>query len=242
MFHTVQGRYGQNAGRHAVVQPAHPPARSFQPRRRRLSPTRDAAYRAAREQWVLATTGDPLDLGGLFAGLPVVLDIGFGGGEGVVQMASARPHEAIIGCEVHTPGVAHVLEAITANGWRHVRVVEDDVLDFLPRLSAASLAGIRLWFPDPWPKKKQQHRRLFRPSVVTRLVDLLAPGGTFHVATDIEDYARQVTDVAAGEPRLQGGVVPRPEWRPLTRYEQRGLAAGRTPVDLVFTHVGESAQ
>ena len=242
MFHTVQGRYGQNAGRHAVVQPAHPPARSFQPRRRKLSPARDAAYRSAREQWVLAANGDPLDLGALFGGLPVVLDIGFGGGEGVVQLAGDRPGEAIIGAEVHTPGVAHVLEAITTHGWRHVRVVEDDVLDFLPRLQPQSLAGVRLWFPDPWPKKKQQHRRLFRPDVVTRLVDLLAPGGTVHVATDIDDYARQVLEVAAAEPRLQGGVVARPQWRPLTRFEQRGLAAGRTPVDLLFTRVGESVQ
>ncbi|HNJ97148.1 MAG TPA: tRNA (guanosine(46)-N7)-methyltransferase TrmB [Ilumatobacteraceae bacterium] len=224
------------------MQPAHPHARSFQPRRRKLSPTRDAAYRATRERWVLATTGELLDLQGLFDGLPVVLDIGFGGGEGVVQMAAARPHEAILGCEVHTPGVALVLEAVTANDWRHVRVVEDDVLDFLPRLPAASLAGIRLWFPDPWPKKKQQHRRLFRPDVVNRLVNLLVPGATFHVATDIDDYARQVLEVAAAEPRLQGGVVPRPDWRPLTRYEQRGLAAGRTPVDLMFTRVGESQQ
>lgn len=183
-----------------------------------------------------------LSWGELFPEREVVLDIGFGGGEAVVELASARPHEAIVGVEVHTPGVAHVLEAVAANGWEHVRVVEGDVLEFLPRIEWGSLAGVRLWFPDPWPKKKQQHRRLFRPDVVTRLVDLLAPGGTVHVATDIDDYARQVLEVAAAEPRLQGGVVARPQWRPLTRFEQRGLAAGRTSVDLLFTRVGESVQ
>lgn len=176
-----------------------------------------------------------LSWGELFPEREVVLDIGFGGGEAVVELASARPHEAIVGVEVHTPGVAHVLEAVAANGWEHVRVVEGDVLEFLPRIEWGSLAGVRLWFPDPWPKNKQRHRRLFRPDVVSALVDRLRDGGTLHVATDIADYARQVVDVAAAQPLLEGGAVPRPEWRPVTRFERRGLAAGRTPTDLVYT-------
>ncbi|MEI7548556.1 MAG: hypothetical protein WCK21_10945, partial [Actinomycetota bacterium] len=112
--------------------------------------------------------------------------------------------------------------------------VEGDVLEFLPRIPLESLAAVRVFFPDPWPKNKQRHRRLFRPDVVTALVDRLQVGGTLHIATDIEDYARQVIEVAAGDGRLLGGVVPRPEWRPVTRYERRGLAAGRTPHDLIY--------
>ena len=217
--------------------PGRPPARSFRPRRRGLSAERDAAYRRNAAQWTLAVEGPVLSWAEVFAGLDVevVLDIGFGGGEGVVELAAARPGEAIIGVEVHTPGIAHVLETVAANGWPHVRVVEGDVLEFLPRIAPGALAGVRLWFPDPWPKNKQRHRRLFRPDVVAALVERVREGGTVHVATDIADYARQVVEVAAGEPHLSGGVVPRPEWRPLTRYERRGLAAGRTATDLVYT-------
>jgi len=185
----------------------------------------------------VAVEGPVLSWTELFPSLDVVLDIGFGGGEAVVELAAARPHEAIIGVEVHTPGVAHVLEAVATNSWQHVRVVEGDVIEFLPRLACGSLAGVRLWFPDPWLKNKQRHRRLFRHDVVTALVDRVRIGGTVHVATDITEYARQVIEVAAAEPRLKGGVVPRPDWRPLTRFERRGLAAGRTPTDLVYTRV-----
>jgi len=167
----------------------------------------------------------------------VVLDIGFGGGEGLVELAAVRPHECVIGVEVHTPGVAHVLDAIDSGGWQHVRVVEDDVLDLLPRFAPSSLAGIRIWFPDPWLKRKQQHRRIVRPDVVAMLTDRLRVGGTLHVATDIVEYATNTERVVAGEPRLEGGVVPRPDWRPVTRFERRGHAEGRTATDLVYVRV-----
>jgi len=176
-----------------------------------------------------------LDLPGMFSGCEgVVLDIGFGGGEGLIEMAAAQPHLGILGVEIHTPGVAKVVEAITANGWEHVRLSTLDALDLLPRIGAESLAGVRIWFPDPWLKQRQRHRRLVRPDVVTALVDRLAPGGFVHVATDIADYADQAERVLAADGRLSGGRIPRPEWRPLTRFEARGLAAGRDPVDLLF--------
>jgi tRNA (guanine-N7-)-methyltransferase len=182
--------------------------------------------------------GDVLDLGDVFgAGRPVVLDIGFGGGEGLVEMATARPDECVIGVEVHTPGVARVVDAIEAGGWTHVRVVEGDVLDFLPRLAPASLEGVRIWFPDPWPKQRQQHRRLVRADVVPFLVDRLRVGGTLHVASDIADYIRHTERVVTAESRLRGGRVDRPAWRPLTRFEQRGLREGRTATDLVYERI-----
>jgi tRNA (guanine-N7-)-methyltransferase len=216
-----------------------PPARSFRPRRRGLSAERAEAFARDAPQWRLDVEGPLLDLAAVF-GVPspaVVLDIGFGGGEGLIDMAAARPDECVIGVEVHTPGVAKVIDAVTEHGWSHVRVVEGDVLDFLPRLGVGSLAGVRIWFPDPWLKRKQQHRRLVRPDVVRALTDRLAIGGTLHVATDIAEYARHTERTVAEEPRLRGGVEPRPEWRPLTRFEARGIREGRTATDLVYGRI-----
>ena len=216
--------------------PPHAGARSFRPRRRGMAPARTAAFERDAPAWTVEEGGPPLDLAALFPGCDgVVLDIGFGGGEGLIAMAAAQPGQGILGVEVHTPGVARVVEAIVTEGWRHVRVSTADVLDLLPRVPPGSLAGVRIWFPDPWLKQRQRHRRLVRPDVVTRLVDRLRPGGFVHVAIDIADYASEAEGVLAGEGRLAGGVIPRPEWRPLTRFEQRGLEAGRTPVDLWFT-------
>jgi len=239
------------------VTTVHPPTRSFQPRRRALPPKRADRYQVLMARWSLTVDGEMLRFDELFAAMSptasdmagnaasnkagtapdVVLDIGFGGGEGLVDLAAARPGEAIIGLDVHTPGVATVVEAIDDNGWQHVRVVEGDVLELLPRIPLGSLAGVRLYFPDPWLKNKQRHRRLARPDVVSSLVDRLRIGGTFHVATDIVDYAKQTLAVCAAEPRLRGGVIPRPQWRPETRFERRGLAAGRQPTDLLFERV-----
>jgi tRNA (guanine-N7-)-methyltransferase len=219
-----------------------PYARSFRPRRRGLPPARAAAFERDAPKWRLDVFGDVLDLAAIFGSegavlFDVVLDIGFGGGEGLVEMAAQRPAECVIGVEVHTPGVAKVIEAIEADGWTHVRVVEGDVLDFLPRLAAASLSGVRIWFPDPWPKQRQQHRRLVRPDVIAGLTDRLRVGGTLHVASDIIDYVRHTERVVAGEPRLRGGAVDRPSWRPLTRFEQRGNREGRSATDLVYERI-----
>ena len=222
----------------SVVDSPYPPTRSFQPRRRALSPTRAGRYEQLLAEWELPVDGPALDLVALFgAGTPVVLEIGFGGGEGLIDMATARPHEAIIGAEVHTPGVANVLDSVAANQWRHVRVVAGDVLEFLHRVPSGSLSGVRVFFPDPWLKNKQRHRRLVRPDVVAQLVDRLRPGGTLHVATDIAEYAQQTQAVCGQVAELRGGVVPRPEWRPLTRFERRGLAAGRAATDLIYERI-----
>jgi tRNA (guanine-N7-)-methyltransferase len=203
-----------------------------------LPDARAEAYERDAPRWRLDVFGDRVDLDAVFGmGADVVLDIGFGGGEGLVHMAALRPAECLIGVEVHTPGVARVIDAIESEGWQHVRLVEGDALDFLPRLAPGSLAGVRIWFPDPWLKRKQQHRRLVRPSVVPLLVDRLRVGGTLHVATDIADYATHTERVVADEPRLRGGVVPRPEWRPVTRFETRGRREGRTATDLVYERI-----
>jgi tRNA (guanine-N7-)-methyltransferase len=215
-----------------------PYARSFRPRRRGLPAARAEAFERDAPKWRLDVFGVPLDLDAVFgSSVRVVLDIGFGGGEGLVEMATTRPDECVIGVDVHTPGVAKVIEAVEAGSWTHVRVVEGDVLDFLPRLTPGSLVGVRIWFPDPWLKQRQQHRRLVRPEVVAALTDRLCVGGTLHVASDIADYVRHTERVVAGEPRLRGGSVERPAWRPLTRFEQRGLREGRSATDLVYERI-----
>jgi tRNA (guanine-N7-)-methyltransferase len=213
----------------------HPPQRSFKPRRRRLSPSRIIAYARAMERWGLAADGAQLSFEKVFGtGGDVVLDIGFGGGEALIEVAETRPREHVIGVDVHTPGVAAVLEAIERRGLRNVRVVDGDVIDFIGRVPPHSLAAIRVFFPDPWPKRQQRSRRLICSDVVSRLVALLRAGGTLHLATDSDDYVRQIRTVCDANPVLRGGPIERPSWRPITRFERRAVDEGRAAVDLFY--------
>jgi len=165
----------------------------------------------------------------------VVLDAGFGPGESTIELAGAQPHLDVIAVEVHTPGVVTVLDAIEHHGLHHLRVVHGDLLAFLDRIAPDSLAVIRIFFPDPWTKRRNHHRRLVGADVVAALCDRLRIGGQIHLATDIADYAESMREVCNGEERLTGGVIERPHWRPLTRFEQRGLDEGRSPIDLLYT-------
>ena len=164
----------------------------------------------------------------------VVLDIGFGGGEALIELAEVRAHEHVIGVDVHTPGIAAVLDAVEARALRNVRVVEGDVIEFIARIPLRSLAVVRIFFPDPWPKRRQRNRRLVRPDVTERLVPLLREGGTIELATDAADYATQMQLVCDATAGLHGGVIERPSWRPATRFERRGIDEGRQPVDLRY--------
>lgn len=211
------------------------PAASFKVRRRGLSPKRQAEFDAWIETWGLSIDGSPLDWSTVFGrDGRVVLDVGFGHGESTIAMAAAEPDVDVIGVEVHTPGAVTVLDAIEHQGLHQIRVVHGDVLPFLDRVPAGSLAGIRVYFPDPWTKRRNHHRRLVRPDVIAALVDRLRAGGFLHLATDIADYAESMAAVCDAEPRLTGGVIDRPDWRPLTRFEQRGLDAARHPTDLFY--------
>lgn len=211
-------------------------AASFRQRQRGLSPKRQAEFDEWIQRWGLAVEGPVLDWCDVFGrDGDVVLDIGFGHGESTVEMAAADPHIDVVGVEVHRPGVVTVLDAIEHRRLHHVRVVHGDVLPFLDRVPSGSLAGVRIFFPDPWTKRRNHHRRLVGPDVVAVLVDRLRPGGTLHLATDIADYAVTMEAVCDAELRLTGGRIERPDWRPLTRFEQRGIDAGRTPADLLYT-------
>ncbi len=206
--------------------------RTFKPRRRRVSPARRALMDRLGERFVLDESGPTLDLSSIFERrAPVVVEIGFGYGDATVELAVADPDVDVIAVDVHTPGVAGVLDAIDRQGLANLRVVDGDAVVFLDRVAPGSLAGIRVFFPDPWPKVRQRHRRLIRPDTIGPLVDRLACGGVLHLATDIDDYAAQMREVCAGEPRLT--PIPAP-WRPSTRYELKGADAGRAPTDLAW--------
>ncbi len=164
----------------------------------------------------------------------LVLDIGFGGGEALIELAETHPNEQVIGVDVHTPGVAAVFEAIEGRGLANVRVVEGDAVEFAARIPRRSLSAIRVFFPDPWPKRGQRGRRLVRPEIIDRMVPLLRVGGTLHLATDDAGYAEQMRTVCDATAALSGGVIERPSWRPITRFERRGLDEGRQSVDLLY--------
>jgi len=185
--------------------------------------------------WCVAEEGDRFDPVATFGReAPLILDVGIGFGDSLTAMAAAEPQHDLIGCDVHTPGIASSLARVEELGLTNVRLLHGDALVFCARLAPRSLAGIRVYFPDPWPKARHRHRRMANEAIVDRFVGLLAPDGFLHVATDIDDYAAHAQRVCDAHPGLDGGVVARPEWRPVTRYERKGLAAGRVPVDLFY--------
>ena len=167
-------------------------------------------------------------------GAPRVVEIGIGFGEALLAMASADPSTDVIGIDVHTPGIAATVVAAADRGLTNVRVVHGDALDFLPRVPEGDLTGIRLFFPDPWPKARHRHRRMVAGGRLAALVRALGSGGFLHIATDIDDYALHAQRECDLDHRLSGGPIERPETRPVTRYERKGLRAGRIVTDLWY--------
>jgi tRNA (guanine-N7-)-methyltransferase len=214
---------------------------TFKPRRRRLSAGRRADLARWLDRWGVDVEGPPLSWADVFADVKelsgVALDIGFGHGESVGTLARHRPEIGVIAVEVHTAGVATLLEAVEREGLGNVRTVHGDAIRFLDRVPARSLDLVQIYFPDPWPKAAQQHRRFVRDDTIAALTDRLRRGGVLRLATDVADYAEQMIAACDTEPRLAGGVVDDPGDRPLTRFERRGLDEGRTPLDLRYERI-----
>ncbi len=167
--------------------------------------------------------------------MPVVLEIGFGDGRATAQMAAADPHTGILAIDVHTPGVGALLALVGEMGLTNVRVMEADALGVLARMvPPESLAGLRTFFPDPWPKARHHKRRLVQPEVIEIVHSRLTPGGSWHLATDWGAYAEWAEVRFEADARWQGGVIDRPDWRPVTRYERRALRDGRVITDLLY--------
>ncbi len=168
-----------------------------------------------------------------------VLEIGFGMGDATAQIAAARPDDDFIGIEVHTPGVGALLQRIEERGLGNLRLLQHDAVEVLRDMIApGSLAGLHVYFPDPWHKKKHNKRRLIQAEFVGHLSSRLAVGGYLHCATDWQPYAQQMLQVLGAETTLANtadGYAPRPDWRPLTKFENRGIKLGHGVWDLVFT-------
>ncbi|KOG42405.1 tRNA (guanosine(46)-N7)-methyltransferase TrmB [Streptomyces resistomycificus] len=224
--------------------------RSFQPRRSRVTAGQADALQRLWSQWGLDIDGQRvIDLTDMFGNdHPVVLEIGFGMGEATAQMAGADPDTNILAVDVHTPGQGNLLNLADQNGLSNVRVANGDAIILLREmLTPDSLAGLRVYFPDPWPKKRHHKRRLIQPEFLDLAATRLGPGALVHCATDWEPYAEQMLEVLTAHPGFEntqpkGGFAPRPEFRPLTRFEGQGLEKGHVVNDLLFRRVEHSVQ
>ncbi|MDC7220394.1 MAG: tRNA (guanosine(46)-N7)-methyltransferase TrmB [Spirochaetales bacterium] len=202
--------------------------KSYVIRQGRMSQAQQQAYREQKEKWSLPYEEKALDFTETFPGLDqVVLEIGFGMGDATHQIAFENRDKGYIGVEVHKPGVGKLLDQITKRELTNIRIIEHDACEVVDRMiSPASLAGVHIFFPDPWPKKKHHKRRLIQEPFVTELAKRLKPGGYFYAATDWDDYADQMLEVLSANSLLENGFsgfADHQSWRPLTNFEQKGL-------------------
>jgi tRNA (guanine-N7-)-methyltransferase len=169
---------------------------------------------------------------------PKVLEIGFGMGDSTATIAEAHPEIDYLALEVHTPGVGNLLKLIDSQQLNNIRIMQHDAVEVLrDMIGDGTLDGVHIFFPDPWHKARHNKRRLIQSPFIAKLVQKLKPGGYIHVATDWQDYAEQVLAVLGAEPLLENSAenyAPRPDYRPLTKFEQRGLKLGHGVWDLVF--------
>ena len=213
--------------------------RSFVLRQGRMSEAQHRFLDEMMPKVGVAYRPEPVDLNEVFGRrAPHIVEIGFGMGQSTAVIAQARPDEDFLGIEVHAPGVGSLCKLIDEGGIGNLRIVQHDAVEVLrDMIPEGSLAGVHIYFPDPWPKKRHHKRRLIQPEFVSLLCERLKPGGCLHAATDWEDYAEHILAVLSAEPRLVNtaeGYAPRPGYRPLTKFEQRGLRLGHGVWDLVF--------
>jgi tRNA (guanine-N7-)-methyltransferase len=224
--------------------------RSYVRRTGRVTSGQAKAFAELGQRFIVPYQPQPCSLHNLFgedgAGQlrSLVLEIGFGMGEATAQIAQALPGVGFLACEVHEPGVGALLKRMGDMGLGNIRIVQHDAVEVLAHMLApASLDGVHIFFPDPWHKKKHNKRRLIQPPFVQQLVTRLKPGGYLHCATDWQPYAEQMLAVLSAEPALANtsahadGYADKPDYRPLTKFENRGLRLGHGVWDLVFRRV-----
>lgn len=222
-----------SAQQHSTV--LRPGIRTYKPRRSRMS-SRESAALDEGSAFVLQQSDERLDPAVVWGpGTPVVMEIGFGAGRATIEMATADPGTGLLAIDVHTPGVGDLLWRIGRTGLTNVRVMEADalaVLEFM--IPSSTLAGVRTFFPDPWPKSRHHKRRLVQPDVIALIASRLAAGGYWHLATDCDDYAQWMQACFTADQQWCGGVIARPDWRPITHYEARAVREGRAITDLCY--------
>lgn len=215
--------------------------RSFVLRSGRLTVGQERAMQRLWPVLGLALEDGVLDSSCIFGRqAPVILEIGFGMGASLAEMAAARPDTNFVGIEVHPPGVGSLLMACDREGLENVRIYREDALDVLRDcIAPGSLEGVQLYFPDPWPKKKHHKRRIVQPDFVALVAERLRPGGWLHMATDWENYAEHMLAVMETQRQFRNQAGPgcyseRPPWRPRTKFEQRGERLGHGVWDLIY--------
>jgi len=217
----------------------HRSIRSFVLRQGRVSNAQQRAHDTLLPRYGIPFSQSAIDLDRAFGrSAPKILEIGFGMGETTAEIAAGHPENDYLGIEVHTPGVGSLLKRIAELGLDNVRIVQHDAVEVLTHMIApATFDGVHIFFPDPWPKKRHHKRRLIQPAFVALLVEHMKPGAYLHAATDWQEYAEQVLAVLSAEPRLLNtadGYAPRPDYRPQTKFESRGLKLGHGVWDIVF--------
>jgi tRNA (guanine-N7-)-methyltransferase len=224
-----------------VPHPSH--IRSFVLRQGRVSAAQLRFHEEGMPRFGIPYQPTTLDLAAVFGrpagdARPKILEIGCGMGETTAAIAAAHPANDYLGIEVHTPGVGSLLKEIVTRELTNLRVIQHDAVEVVrDMIPPQSLFGCHIFFPDPWPKKRQQKRRLIQPPFVRLLAGRLVPGGYIHCATDWQDYAEQILAVLSAEPSLENtvaGFAPRPGYRPQTKFETRGLRLGHGVWDVIF--------
>lgn len=213
--------------------------RSFVNRRSHMTQGQQQALDAYLDKWSISYRPEQLDLDQAFKrSAPTILEIGFGMGETTEQIALARPQDNFLGVEVFNAGVGALLKRIEGSALQNIRIIQHDAVEVLRDMIAPnSLAGVHIYFPDPWPKKRHHKRRLIQPPLIELLSSRMAPGAYLHCATDWEHYALQMLEVLSAEASLANtaeNFAPRPDFRPLTKFENRGIRLGHGVWDLIF--------
>ena len=223
--------------------------KSFVIRAGRLTTGQAKAFGAFGEQFLIPYQAQTLDLTTAFGkAAPTVLEIGFGMGEATAHIATVRPDTNFLCCEVHEPGVGALLKRIGEQNLANVRIIQHDAVEVLDNmLGAESLDGVHIFFPDPWHKKRHNKRRLIQPPLVAKLASKLKSGGYIHCATDWQPYAEQILEVLSAEPLMTNtstqsdgelkGYADKPAYRPLTKFENRGIKLGHGVWDVVFKKI-----
>lgn len=218
--------------------------KSFVLRAGRVSPRQQQALDEWLGNYALPTVSQPWDLTAAFGRTAeTVIEIGFGMGSSLVTMAKAAPETNYIGIEVHRAGIGSLVAELHDEAISNVRIAPYDAVEVLKMgVADDSLAGVQIFFPDPWPKLRHHKRRLIQPEFIALLLKKIKVGGFIHCATDWEDYAEQMMHVLSSSPQLKntqsdGAFMPRPSFRPLTKFEQRGLKLGHGVWDLMFVRL-----
>lgn len=210
--------------------------RTYKLRGARITPAQEGAIERLGNRFLIPISQSPIDIRLLFPEAKRrVLEIGSGMGEATASMAAADPESAIIAIEVHRPGVGSLLWRIEKLGLTNLRIVHADVNEVLrERFTDGSFDEIRIYFPDPWPKLRHHKRRLLQGEFLPLLASKLRSGGLLHIATDWQPYAHWITSEFTRSKDFEGGVVARPEQRPLTRFEEQGITKEHLVTDFFY--------